>query len=450
MSSSPKKKALTPDGTNYIGSIRTDGTWGGELEANAVAMHNNVTIDIVGDNGVVLTTVGAGPQSPYRLRWQNGDHYQVVDNGNNLIHDPTGDGNCLYEALYFIVQNPNGPAVQQLSQDLAANTNNVRTDGITQMRTEAADYIETHQADLADIIGEEIAAGAKLKGKNQTSYKNYCASLLALYSVGVTPDKFTLKEESGKKKTTYQFEPRGEAQLPSKSQATIKNVQPYLPWIYKNGIFSDAPKKSTGSSSVSLAGMAIAAENIESADGATDKMIEKLIAKHNGDIQAIFMDQGGVKNAMRSAMKGVPLYDAVALTIAIVNRDTAVYSCKTNIKGKAAKAEGESQLHAERLATEAVMDAIDEENVADLYLFIYITDTKYSNFPPCESCQETVPNAVTQFFVDRNPSLSELMKSGQFVVVSNYFATEGFQAKKQEESKEETKEPEKKPKKKSR
>lgn len=99
-----------------------------------------------------------GNNRPLSLFW-NHDHYQVLTGGanleglalaNNLIaHNPTGDGNCMYEAMYYIAHSHQheglGPFLRDNARQRAVRVNN--------MRLLAANSFDPF---LANILGEEM------------------------------------------------------------------------------------------------------------------------------------------------------------------------------------------------------------------------------------------------------------------------------------------------------
>lgn len=103
----------------YREDIRTGGVWGGGAEAATVAaaFHQYLNIYILDSDGnyVLIDTIGdrAGAQAAFSILNQ-GNHYVAVDNnhatgdaynGGHVRHNPAGDGNCMFNALYFALSN---------------------------------------------------------------------------------------------------------------------------------------------------------------------------------------------------------------------------------------------------------------------------------------------------------------------------------------------------------
>ncbi|HEX7026125.1 MAG TPA: DUF4157 domain-containing protein [Gammaproteobacteria bacterium] len=103
----------------YREDIRTGGVWGGGAEAAVVAaaFHQYLNIYILdsNDNYVLVDTIGdtAGAQAGFSIVNQ-GNHYVAVDNGHatgdafnegQIRHNPDGDGNCMFNALYYALSN---------------------------------------------------------------------------------------------------------------------------------------------------------------------------------------------------------------------------------------------------------------------------------------------------------------------------------------------------------
>ena len=150
------------------------------------------------------------------------------------------------------------------------------------------------------------------------------------------------------------------------------------------------------------------ARDIRTPDGTESGGIEALIREHDMNIQAIYMDQGSLKGAMQADIGSS--VNAIAVTIAVVNGDKAVYSLQTNTK------KGAGQEHAEYLSTRAVLGAIAGK-VENLSLLIYTIKPGGKEFPPCESCLRTVPQIIVQFCrekgIDMNSSFA-LLSNGAF------------------------------------
>jgi hypothetical protein len=90
------------------------------------------------------------------LLW-TGDHYQVLTGGialNNqaynvgqVDYDPTGDGNCMYEAMFYIVRMGTAQVREALQGEVR------RASHIANMRTVAAENLGDA---MANILGEEL------------------------------------------------------------------------------------------------------------------------------------------------------------------------------------------------------------------------------------------------------------------------------------------------------
>lgn len=153
---------LTQAGEDYAAYIKTEGTWGGYPEANSVASYYGFQthiFELVGDQGAqtlhLLTDVGGGDNRTLSLLW-NGVHYQVLDGGagldgqvyNNqlLKYDPVGDGNCMFEAIFYVLRMGQGNVEKLLGQS------QYRAAYISNMRTIAAQHMDPA---LLNILGDE-------------------------------------------------------------------------------------------------------------------------------------------------------------------------------------------------------------------------------------------------------------------------------------------------------
>ena len=160
------QRLLNEAGTAYIEHILTNRTYGGHAEAHAIAARLGFKVRIFEVNGAnrlrLLTEAGTGPYKAFSLLWdREHEHYQVLIGGAALhnqplapgliAHNPTGDGNCMYEAMYYIV-NEGGDGT--LGQVLAGNAER-RALNVRGMRSIAAQNMDSA---LANILGEELLA----------------------------------------------------------------------------------------------------------------------------------------------------------------------------------------------------------------------------------------------------------------------------------------------------
>jgi hypothetical protein len=161
------QRMLTQAGTAYIEHILTNRTYGGHAEAHAIAASLGFRTRIYEERADnhrlrLLTEAGAGGDRNLSLLWdRQAEHYIVLTGGAGLngqlmapgliAHNPTGDGNCMYEAMYYIL-NDGGDGT--LSAVLAANAQR-RALNIGGMRQLAARNMDPA---LANILGEELLA----------------------------------------------------------------------------------------------------------------------------------------------------------------------------------------------------------------------------------------------------------------------------------------------------
>src|SRR5262249_35372074 len=171
------QRALTPTGQNYLNNITTGGNWGGEPEAHAIASRYQFTTNIfrVDSTGRLrlVATVGAGAERPFSLYW-NGVHYDVLaGNGAALngqvftqalvAHASVGNGDCLYEAMFFILRMGDAKIGEALREDPIR-----RASEVGNMRKAAAASLDPA---LANILGEELQIYAeKSPGEHYLAY----------------------------------------------------------------------------------------------------------------------------------------------------------------------------------------------------------------------------------------------------------------------------------------
>lgn len=160
------QRALNDAGRAYLQHIRTNATYGSHAEAHTIAANFGFMTHIFEVRGGVLrllTAVGAGPARGLSLLWdREAAHYMVLNGGAglngqaynavaHLAHNPTGDGNCMYEAMYYIrYEGGDGTMGAALAGD--AQYRAVR---VERMREVAALNLDE---DLANILGEELQA----------------------------------------------------------------------------------------------------------------------------------------------------------------------------------------------------------------------------------------------------------------------------------------------------
>jgi hypothetical protein len=161
------QRALTEAGTAYLQHIQTTFTYGGLPEAHVIATNlgfQTRVFDLHQGRLRLLSAVGAGNVSNLSLFWdRQHQHYKVltggavqgqlfdpVQNQNLIAHDPTGDGNCMYEAMYYIYRQGDATIVGEL-----VNNPQRRAQYVRRMRTIAA---ENFDPVLANILGEELMA----------------------------------------------------------------------------------------------------------------------------------------------------------------------------------------------------------------------------------------------------------------------------------------------------
>lgn len=149
----------------YLEDLKETNRWGGEPEAHAIASAFGFTTRIyrnLGDmnNPMTYTTVGNGRKPPYYLYW-DGAHYVVVNKKGRIIHDPVGDGNCMFEAVYFILK---GRIAHRLLR-----SENIRIAAVRSMRVTAANWMLT-QPELLDILEDEYAQEKEIKKQSQEEF----------------------------------------------------------------------------------------------------------------------------------------------------------------------------------------------------------------------------------------------------------------------------------------
>ena len=150
--------------TEYADYIRRDRTWGGYPEAHTIATYYGFHSRIYSLTGAVgaqrmilMTDIGNGDDRNLSLLW-TGDHFQVVGGGGGLngqlfnpasvVHNPEGDGNCLYEAVFYILRNGEGNVGKLLNEDPR-----YRSENIANMRGIAASHMEPA---LLSMLGDEL------------------------------------------------------------------------------------------------------------------------------------------------------------------------------------------------------------------------------------------------------------------------------------------------------
>ncbi|MEM9835607.1 MAG: DUF4157 domain-containing protein [Bacteroidota bacterium] len=196
----------------YLNALRNTNMWGGYVEANAIATFLGFTTQIfTNDRGNLrlLANIGNGPQRQLYLLW-TGNHYQVIAGNLNdgdpvpaADHDPVGDGNCLFEAMFYIARE-GGEHVRELLDNSTRRNNEVQN-----MRNNAANMLAQGDPAVVNYLGEEMHEARKKKDlsewKNISSSKEitdqalYEKLLLVTYKK-YPPSKYHIIKE---KKTSY-------------------------------------------------------------------------------------------------------------------------------------------------------------------------------------------------------------------------------------------------------
>jgi hypothetical protein len=161
----------------YLKNLRDTRMWGGYAEANAIARRSGFSSRIFTSNGGrlrLLANIGEGDRSHYNLLW-TGNHYQVIagnlsegDNAPaNPTHDPTGDGNCLFEAMYYIRANGARGVKRRL------RNRQIREQRVQEMRDMAANELEQNDPVLLNYLGEEMQHARKTASKKNQDLISY-------------------------------------------------------------------------------------------------------------------------------------------------------------------------------------------------------------------------------------------------------------------------------------
>ncbi len=151
---------LTDKAQEYVDHITTDGVWGGFPEANAIAQYygfESHIFDIHNGNLRLLTAVGAGGEARnHSLLWHQ-NHYQVITgdaNRNNQAyadamraHNPVGDGNCMFEAIFYVLRDGENNVARLLGES------HYREANVGNMRGIAASHMDPV---LLDVLGNEL------------------------------------------------------------------------------------------------------------------------------------------------------------------------------------------------------------------------------------------------------------------------------------------------------
>lgn len=167
----PIQRVLTAEGQAYKEGI-LDGAWGGFLEAQTLTSQLGVRTAVYGlerpenQNPRLkrYSELGRGTQSPLALAWVGGNHYQVIVdpgqaqvdwNANMLVHDPVGDGNCMYEAISYIYdllgrdQQSRAPYSQRYQR---AEVRNAKVQGMRQRTHDGLDDVSANLAGTDDAL----------------------------------------------------------------------------------------------------------------------------------------------------------------------------------------------------------------------------------------------------------------------------------------------------------
>jgi hypothetical protein len=163
---------------NYLTALRNTNMWGGYAEANAIATHLGFSSRIFTPNAGrlrLLADIGNGPRRQLSLLW-TGNHYQVIaGNLNNgdampaIAHDPVGDGNCMFEAIFYIMRN-GGAHVRNLLQNEQRRATEIRN-----MRGIAANMLAQGDPTVLNYLGEEMHAARKKS--DLSNWKNVSGAL---------------------------------------------------------------------------------------------------------------------------------------------------------------------------------------------------------------------------------------------------------------------------------
>ncbi len=203
---------LSPAGAAYVTHVNTNFSWGSQAEAHSIASSYNFKTHIFENRAGrlrLLSEVGIGAARAFSLLW-TGDHYQVLAGGaalngqvyaaNMLVHDPTGDGNCMYEAMFYIVRMGNARITADL-QDSVLRASHVRN-----MRTVAATNLDPA---LANILGEELAQNEAedLIAKFDTQWLEIAGKVKDLYAAFPPATHYIARDL---KKQAYHFHTRAD------------------------------------------------------------------------------------------------------------------------------------------------------------------------------------------------------------------------------------------------
>ena len=191
----PIQPQLTDAGRAYIAHVlnQEDATWGGYVEADAIARGREFItriFHVVNGNLRLMDTIGAGSERNLSLLW-NGDHYQVLDGAaaldgvqfdaqQHIAHDPVGDGNCMYEAMFFIMRAGGQHIATRLQNE------GQRGDDTRNMRIIASTNIDDA---LANILGEELLAAEDVEDFSK-EFKDEAVRMEVAKAVSVLYDEY--------------------------------------------------------------------------------------------------------------------------------------------------------------------------------------------------------------------------------------------------------------------
>jgi hypothetical protein len=199
------QRALSAAGTAYLEHVITDRTWGSQAEAHAIAVGRGFQTHIYENRAGtlrLLSTVGnpADPMRNLSLLW-TGVHYKVLSGGAALdgqpyspaqvAYDPTGDGNCMYEAMFYILRVGDARIVQSLQRD------SERASHVRNMRLVAAQNLDPA---LANILGEELANEAEAQDYMPSFKVEWLSLGLAVAELykAFPPKQYFLQYDQGK------------------------------------------------------------------------------------------------------------------------------------------------------------------------------------------------------------------------------------------------------------
>ena len=165
----------------YLEGIRHGGIWGGFMEANIIAIQRGFGTRIyqgaipaktdvkrtrAAHDGALqqIAQIGDTTQMRNLDLLYTGDHYVVIDAQQNIVFNPTSDGNCMFEAMFYIMRNGSYDPERNhyARQNAVTNTRALAADGLEELPQAKLDGIAHDYAEerrnlfLLELVIEQI------------------------------------------------------------------------------------------------------------------------------------------------------------------------------------------------------------------------------------------------------------------------------------------------------